>query len=171
VRIRATVEIEPRGKRPPQNMRLKDGRMLHGVKDAATRSYETRLAVALLGKLDGLMLLEGPLQLDILAIFKRPKKINKAVKAWCDEKGLPHGPNSRVWCPRKPDIDNIRKSVQDAMKTVWRDDAQVVAGLTLKAYGREGERPSITIALSDEIQELSHQLQTMGLPEPRQPIR
>lgn len=77
----------------------------------------------------GLPLLEGgPVELFIIALFPRPKRL---------------GPGPRVWCDRHVgDFDNIAKAVSDACNgTVWRDDALVARGIVERWYVGTGENP------------------------------
>lgn len=75
-------------------------------------------------------IIECPVRVDILAILPRPKKYMRR----SDAAGL-------IWCPQKPDGDNIRKNVQDAMRSWWRDDKQVVAGQTVKVFAEKTGLP------------------------------
>jgi len=83
--------------------------------------------------------LEGPVRVDILAVLPRPKKYHRKK----DHKGF-------LWATVRPDMDNIRKIVLDAMKDCWTDDSQVVAGATLKVYAEVGGEPRVEVWVSDE---------------------
>jgi Holliday junction resolvase RusA-like endonuclease len=161
--IRLTVEIEPKGKKSPQTMRTKQGVMLHGVKNKETRSYEGMLRTLILSKLPPMKMLEGPVMLHFLSVARRPKTVPKDVRDYHKAHGLPCGPENRLWCPRTPDIDNIRKSIQDALKPRWTDDKLVVVGVSLKAYGAVGESPKIIIRLSDELPAVHFMASLYGL--------
>lgn len=63
--------------------------------------------------------LEGPLFVDILFSFKRPKKTNFDF-------------------PPKSDLDNLFKAVGDALnKVVWKDDSQIAGMHTSKHWASE----------------------------------
>ena len=67
--------------------------------------------------------LAGPLRVDLLSVSQRPKAMQRR-----------RDPDGLLWCPQKPDKDNIEKLVYDAMRDRWDDDKQVVAGDTLTTY-------------------------------------
>lgn len=85
-------------------------------------------------------IIELPVRVDILAVVHRPK--NRMKKK---------DPDGCVWTAAKPDEDNIRKSVKDALKTFWRDDAQVVGGETWKMYAEKDGRPRVYVFLTTEL--------------------
>lgn len=78
--------------------------------------------------------LEGPLRVDILAVLPRPKRLMRQ-----------KDPDGLLWAPVRPDVDNIRKGVLDAMDLFWGDDKQVVAGQTLKVYCEKSGRPRVEV--------------------------
>jgi len=96
----------------------------HAAKDAlkAVQSTESR------------PIFTGPLRVDIILIFPRPKA--HFLKA-----GL--RPNAPMYHTAKPDRDNCDKAILDALGAeelqLWRDDAQVCAGGTTKLYAAEGQ--------------------------------
>jgi len=166
--FRFQVEIEPKGKKSPQSMpaKRKDGtvEILHGVKNANTRHYEAMLRTLILAQLPPNMpVIETPVMLHFLAVHLRPKAIPKPVRDWHRAQGLPCGPENRLWCPKTPDLDNIRKSIQDALKPRWTDDKLVVAGLALKVYGAEGEPPKLIIRLTDILPPVHYLAAMFGL--------
>ena len=62
--------------------------------------------------------LEGPLVVNIVAIFKRPKTVDRAQHTV------------------KPDATNVAKAVEDALNGVlWKDDSQIVCLTIRKLYG------------------------------------
>lgn len=80
---------------------------------------------------------DGPVRVSIVAIFARPKSATKK-----------RGPNRRYPCTKKPDWDNIAKSICDALNGVaYRDDAQVAEGRVERwiAAADERERTIITV--------------------------
>ena len=85
--------------------------------------------------------LEGPLGLQIVFIFPRPSRLR-----W-KKRAMP-----RQWRAEKPDLDNLCKSVKDALKGIsWLDDAQVAYLVAIKIYA-SGEEP---IGTTVEISQLS----------------
>ncbi len=167
VDVCVTIDIEPKGKRPPQTVEITRGGKKHlvrGVKDQMSRNYEMQLAASFAMELPEFDTLEGPVMLHILAVHKRPKTLSKKVRHHMAYLGLSVKSDRLVWRPSKPDIDNIRKSVQDALKAHWGDDSQVVLGTSIKAYGREGDRSYIMIRLTDRLPSPEVAAHMAGLP-------
>lgn len=77
--------------------------------------------------------LTGPLHVDLVFKFARPASV----------------PETRVWCDRKPDRDNLDKAVLDALtrKKFWQDDCQVCSGGIKKQYALPGERVGVYITI------------------------
>lgn len=97
--------------------------------------------------------LEGPLRVDVVAIFRRPQRAQKA--RW---RALFKRFTSFVWRPRVPDVDNCRKAVLDAMKGVWWvDDDQVCDGRPLKVYAEEDAEDMVAVRVRSLRHEDAHQ--------------
>ena len=82
--------------------------------------------------------LEGPVQVDITAVFPRPKRLLRK-----------KDPDGWLWHSSRPDLDNLWKAVLDALKTWFHDDAQVCLGRTGKVYGGKEERPSLKVVVRE----------------------
>jgi len=74
--------------------------------------------------------IDQPVRVDILAVRARPQKYNRK-RDW---PGL-------LWAAARPDADNYRKAVLDALSEFWRDDCLVVAGETWPVYAEIGGEP------------------------------
>ena len=122
------VPRPPVGKARPRMNR----RTGHVYTPDKTRRFE--LDVAACAKASIRQLLEGPLLVDVLAVLPRPKRL-------CRKKDPP----GFVWAPVRPDADNIRKAVLDGLACVMRDDAQVVAGQTVKVYAEKTGGPRVRV--------------------------
>ena len=48
---------------------------------------------------------------------------------------------------KRPDIDNLQKGLQDALKAFWLDDSQIVDLHLTKWYAAKGEQPSISVRI------------------------
>ena len=88
--------------------------------------------------------LEGPISIDILAVFPRTKDQKKIYA-----NGTPKHPTGLLRHTVKPDGDNIRKSVQDALKFLWKDDCQVDVGLVIKARCELDGQPRVTVRVRE----------------------
>lgn len=73
--------------------------------------------------------LDGPVALTIYFCFKRPKSVKP---------GSPH--------VKRPDLDNLAKTVKDALTGLaWHDDSQVIDLHAFKRYTTGKPRTEITI--------------------------
>ena len=82
-------------------------------------------------------LIDAPIQLRIVAIFSRPKK-------------LQHDPRERIPKGTKPDNSNLQKAVEDGCnRIVWTDDARVAINITEKYFGRWLEPESLLVEVKE----------------------
>lgn len=88
--------------------------------------------------------LEYPICIYLTFILPRPKSITKK-----------RGDNPRVWCAKKPDFDNLAKSVTDALTGIlWRDDSQLVSVHIHKMIANAKESPCVGVTVlqaADEV--------------------
>ena len=84
-------------------------------------------------------LLEGPLAVTLTFVFPRPKYLTWKTK-----------PMPRAWMINVPDLDNLEKSVLDALnKVVYVDDRQICKVNKIKVYASGDEPPRVHIAISE----------------------
>lgn len=119
---------------------------------------------------------DGPVRVDILAALPRPAWLKgrlvrtgamKFLRKWLWAAGDGSG---LVFCPTKPDKDNLDKAVYDALSHSglwWTDDALVVAGESIKAYVELGGRPRVVVSIrplgpEDHPDELASKLGLLG---------
>jgi len=78
----------------------------------------------------------GPVDIDTIFFFYAPEKRHKEV---------PH--------TQKPDIDNLVKSVMDALKGIgiYKDDCQVYAKFARKYWTNKKENEGMMIQVSEEV--------------------
>ena len=87
--------------------------------------------------------MEGPISLRVIFYMPRPKT------GWVStqsrrEKHLPH--------TKKPDLDNLVKSLKDALTgAVWKDDSQVCSLSMTKVYAKHSESPRIKVLVQEEV--------------------
>jgi Holliday junction resolvase RusA-like endonuclease len=82
--------------------------------------------------------LDCPIEVCIAAVFPRPKGMMFKTK-----------PMPREWKTSKPDVDNIQKSVYDALNGVlWRDDSLICCAHTHKQIASGCEFPMVVITVS-----------------------
>jgi Holliday junction resolvase RusA-like endonuclease len=95
----------------------------HEVKEACRKEYTAAP-------------LEGPLCVDVYAVFPRKKFPKKAGEG-------------RIYHIAKPDRDNLDKAILDAMKgIIFADDKQVCRGMIEKVYAAVDEQPHVEIIVT-----------------------
>lgn len=95
------------------------------------RSYMTMVRDYGATAMGGLPLIEGPVELSIIATFLRPKSAPKR--------------NPPRWKPTRPDASNYLKLCEDALnRVVWKDDAQVARLSVVKQFG---DAPSLAVTV------------------------
>jgi Holliday junction resolvase RusA-like endonuclease len=81
--------------------------------------------------------LEGPLMMNLVFVFPRPKSLPKKAGT------------SRLWHTKKPDRDNLAKSVQDCLNgLLYRDDSQICNGYLMKFIATENEQPHVVVCVA-----------------------
>jgi len=81
--------------------------------------------------------IEGPVRVTVMFVMPRPGRL-----VWKTR------PTPRCWSPVKPDVDNLFKSVADALnKLIWRDDSQVVSVFITKKYAAGHEQPCVEVEI------------------------
>lgn len=132
--IRFTVPGLPQGKgRPRISTRGGHARAFTPQKTVA---YEGLIALAAEKVMGGKPLLEGALEIVVVATFPIPDSWSKKRKA------------TARFHTSKPDADNIIKAVGDGLNSIiWKDDSQLAQCRIMKVYGE-------TPGLSVEVQHL-----------------
>jgi Holliday junction resolvase RusA-like endonuclease len=105
---------------------------------AKTARYEAQVAELAASHLGG-RLLSGPLVMHLHFVLPRPKSLDRRK----DPEGL-------IPCDRRPDLDNLVKSVVDGLKAAWGDDAQVYSLRAEKYYAEKGRAPRIEVTIWQE---------------------
>lgn len=137
-KLEFTIPGEPHGKGRPRFVRA-TGRT---YTDRATASYENLVRVAFKNAYPDWVPSPDAVEVFIRTYFPVPqswskKKTAGALQGW-------------VRKTSKPDLDNIEKAVLDGLNGVtWKDDAQIVAKFSSKAYDEE-PRAEVTIIFLEE---------------------
>ena len=96
-----------------------------------TSTFEATVRYAFLNKYNiNTELSKNPFRARILAFFEPPKSISKKKKS------------ELIYTPytKKPDVDNIVKSILDSLNGIaYKDDNQVIELIILKRYGLENK--------------------------------
>lgn len=83
---------------------------------------------------------DGPVSLNVTFVMPRPKS-----QFWKTK------PTPRYWHAKKPDIDNLLKSLKDALTGLaWVDDSQVCTVLAHKMVASGSEAPHVEVAIVAE---------------------
>jgi Holliday junction resolvase RusA-like endonuclease len=135
--VEFTIDGPPHGKGRPRFRRF--GNFVSTYTDAKTKTYETLVKEAAKQAMGSSPPLEGPVRFDCLIRLPVPKSYPK--------KRLEACLNGSEWPTKKVDIDNIVKSVSDAMNgIVFIDDSQVVILRAVKTYSAE---PGVDVKVSE----------------------
>lgn len=132
-----TVLGEPVGKGRPRFRRV--GNFTHTYSPEKTVNYENLVRLAYQEQCGDVMFPEdAALGMRITAYLSIPKSASKRKRAMIAEGTLRPG--------KKPDWDNLGKSVCDALNTVaFHDDAQIVEGTVAKHYAQPNPRVEVEI--------------------------
>lgn len=117
----------------------------HAYTPIETRNYERGIGYLARSEMRGRPIIEGPVHLDLRAVFQIPKRWPPAKKA--------QAITGAIRPLTKPDTDNIVKALLDGMNgIVFRDDMQVVEVNASKVYGCE----PLVVATIKEVSEANH---------------
>ena len=134
-----TFEIvgEPQGKgRPRFSTR---GGFVKTYTPEKTASYENFVKLCYLNKYKG-QKLDGEIIAEIIAYFPIPKSFSKKKRSEAIE--------GKIRPTKKPDTDNIAKTILDSLNGIaFEDDKQVIALLVKKLYGEEAK---VVVILKNE---------------------
>ena len=134
--FRFTVPGEPVGKGRPRVVR--NGGFSRTYTPEKTASYENLVKLEF-QRQGGRMLKDGPVEMRILAWYGIPRSASKR-KQQAMIGGL-------IRPTKKPDCDNVAKSIADALNGLaYRDDSQVV---TLHVEKRFGEIPGVDVEIRE----------------------
>lgn len=122
--------------------RGKDGRHHAAVIDSSgerLKSWRAAVVDAARAAYDGEPL-EGPLRVEMVFTFPRPKSHFHQRKS-----GPVLRDDAPTWHTSRPDAIKLARAVEDALSGVlWRDDAQIASSVTEKVYG-DGARARVAI--------------------------
>ena len=118
-----TVPGEPKGKG-----RVRVTRTGHAYTPKDTEIYENLVRHSFTNRYPDFVPIEGELTAVITAVYSVPKSVsNKRRQMMLDK---------RIRPTKKPDVDNITKSVLDSLNGIaYKDDSQVTGLEIMKEYG------------------------------------
>ena len=107
---------------------------------AKTKNAEKEIAVAYINKF-GKTLLKGALEMKVICEYQVPKSYTKKKKSLAKDGLLPK--------LTSPDVDNLSKTVLDALnKIAYEDDKQVISLLSEKRYAVD-DKPRVLIEIKE----------------------
>jgi Holliday junction resolvase RusA-like endonuclease len=129
--IRIKVDMVPHGKAVEITVqKTNKGRSFGSLKRTdETEAWESEFARLIAHQLPSYQL-DFPVRIDISAVFPRPKYMCKVFK----RTGRPKYAPGLLPFPKKPDWDNVVKSVQDSLKAHWTDDQLVTWGEVIESF-------------------------------------
>lgn len=110
----------------------------HAFTPQATRSYEAALRYAAQAVMGNRSLLEGPLEVTVVAAFQIPKSFSKTKRL----DALSGALRPTV----KPDADNLLKCIDALNGVVFADDKQIVLATIMKIYA---DKPDLTVQIAE----------------------
>ena len=140
MRITFAVPGKPQGKGRPRHM--KNG---HTYTPKETRMYECRIREAYRLQSGYAFPPDVPIAVNVLAFFPIPKSFTRKQRALIEQ--------GKLFPLVKPDEDNIKKAVNDALNGIaYADDKQIVDGRCRKLYAYGGSRSEcLLITISNEV--------------------
>lgn len=134
--IKFTIEGPPVAKGRPKFARR--GNFVSTYTPAKTKTYEDRVKTAARYAMDGLKPLEGDLSVFLKFYMPIPQSSTKAFKTACITEEHGH--------IKKPDLDNLFKSVTDGMNgIVYVDDSQISCATLEKVYS---DNPRVEVLIN-----------------------
>lgn len=86
---------------------------------------------------------EGPVCMEVYAYFPIPKSASKKEREKIAAEGYLY--------TKKPDGDNVLKSIKDALSgEAYYDDSQVAYEMILRKYAEDGTEPRVDVVLYDQ---------------------
>lgn len=130
-----TVPGEPQGKGRPRFARPKGSNFTMAYTPEKTVSYENRVkAMYVYGRFPKL---DGPVRVSVVMYFGIPASVSKKARQLMLD--------GEIYPAKKPDADNVCKSVIDALNGIaFDDDKQVVELRAKKMYS---DRPRVVVKL------------------------
>ena len=130
IQVQYSVPGEPRGKGRPRF--AKRGNFVKTYTDAKTASYEDQIRFYALKAMGDSKVIEGAVRVFVSIRMAVPKSYSNKRREAC---------LSNVEKPlKKPDWDNVAKSICDAMNgIIYVDDTQIVEAHITKQYAHQAE--------------------------------
>ena len=130
IQVQYSVPGEPRGKGRPRF--AKRGNFVKTYTDAKTASYEDQIRFYALKAMGDSKVIEGAVRVFVSIRMAVPKSYSQKRREACL-----NGADKPL---KKPDWDNVAKSICDAMNgIIYVDDTQIVEAHITKQYAQQAE--------------------------------
>lgn len=134
--VKFSILGEPKAKGRPRFS--KRGNFVTTYTPQETQNYEAFIKLCYVNAANGIKF-EDAVEAEINCVFGIPKSVPKKKRQEMMDGKIP--------CMKKPDTDNIAKSVLDSINTIaYEDDKQVVKLIVTKMYG---ETPRVDVTIRD----------------------
>ena len=104
---------------------------------SSTRKYESALRYAAQVEMIGRPVMEGPIEVTVVAAFPVPLHFSRKKRA--------AALLGEIRPAKKPDCDNLLKQLDAFNQVVWQDDKQIVKAAIEKVYS---ERPELCVVIT-----------------------
>lgn len=133
-RVDAVPVSQPRPRSIVQNGKLL---VFSAKKEHPVNAFKATVRLAAAQEYSGPPL-DTPVKLHVMFVLPRPAKRD----------GRKHKNDDRYWHTKKPDLDNLEKSVKDALTgLIWKDDSQVCAAQKTKVVASDSESPHVFVRI------------------------
>jgi Holliday junction resolvase RusA-like endonuclease len=137
-RTEPLVELFAAGKPVPQPRAGpgKGGHMIMSKASHGIRGWRDVLRMQAQLVMIGKIPFTGPLRMEILFRFPRPKRLQ-----------APHNINDMVLHDQKPDWDNVGKATDSFTGVIWMDDGQISTVYLRKRFALMTEAPGVLVRI------------------------
>lgn len=105
-----------------------------------SKDFKKKVATLAKVRMGGRRMLEGPLEMTILAYFSCPASDHRKRKPALERKHT-----------KKPDIGNVAKGIEDALEgIVYKNDSQIYQSSSCKHIAAQGVDPYIVVQIAEQ---------------------
>jgi Holliday junction resolvase RusA-like endonuclease len=158
VKLKFTLNIPPKAK-----MRHRTTRTGHTYTPPKQVDWENECRLLLADYVPSDI--KGPVRVDACFIVKRPKSMCERWKTTKNghKAGEYKYPPGLIWHTVRPDLDNFKKSLLDALNAYLSDDSVVCFGRVMKCYSEIGKKSRIIVTITNRLWPPERRLASMGM--------
>jgi len=137
--IEFTIPGKPVGKMRPRFTKV--GGFVKAYTAEGTVNFESMVKMLAAHEMGARVPLTGPLVLSVVVYVAPPASMSKKLRL--------EALDYRIWPCKKPDLDNIVKSIMDGMNgVVYQDDSQIIEIRSYKRYDLT-DRTAVVVAVRE----------------------